>query len=206
MQTSPISTALRYWREPAVFFLFAIMLTGCGGPIAFSGKSALTVVGEPPAPPPPPPRKEEPTPRVELRDNKIEIHEKIQFDFDKATIKEVSFSLLNEVASVIKKNPHIKKIAIEGHASAEGIAGYNLQLSDQRAKAVMKYLVEHGIPKEALTAQGYGVTRPVADNDTDAGREKNRRVEFNITEQDITKKKVEIDPTTGKERVLEVLK
>jgi OOP family OmpA-OmpF porin len=70
----------------------------------------------------------------------------------------------------------------------------------------MKYLVDHGIPKEALTAKGYGVTRPIADNESDAGREKNRRVEFNITEQDITKKKVEIDPTTGKERVLEVIK
>jgi OOP family OmpA-OmpF porin len=110
---------------------------------------------------------------------------------------------LNEVVDVIKKNPHIKKIAIEGHASAEGRADYNLKLSDQRAKAVMKYLVDHGIPKEALTAQGYGVTRPIADNESDAGRETNRRVEFNITEQDITKKKVEIDPKTGKERVLE---
>jgi outer membrane protein OmpA-like peptidoglycan-associated protein len=182
------------------------MLVACGGPVAFSGKSALTIVGQAPRPLPAPRKEEEAKPRVELRDNKIEIHEKIQFDFDKATIQDVSFSLLNEVRDVIKKNAHIKKIAIEGHASAEGGAAYNLELSDQRAKAVMRYLAEHGIPKEMLTAKGFGVTRPIADNETDTGREKNRRVEFNITEQDITKKKVEIDPRTGKERVLEEIK
>jgi OOP family OmpA-OmpF porin len=200
MQTPPKQTHRRRssWSVALVFAGGA--LAGCGGPTVFSGKSALSVVGDLP---PPLPKAEAPKPRVELRDNKIEIHEKIQFDFDKATIKEISFSLLNEVADVIKKNPHIKKIAIEGHASAEGGADYNLQLSDRRAKAVMKYLVEHGISQDMLTAKGFGVTRPVADNDSDAGREKNRRVEFNITEQDITKKRVEIDPRSGKERALE---
>jgi outer membrane protein OmpA-like peptidoglycan-associated protein len=205
MQTSPNPETGRRSSSPIALVLIGCVLVGCGGPIVFSGKSPLAVVGEPP-PPPPAPQKEAPKPRVELRDNKIEIHEKIQFDFDKATIKEVSFSLLNEVVDLIKKNPHIKKVSIEGHASVEGGADYNLRLSDQRSKAVMKYLVDHGISKEMLAAKGYGVTRPVADNETDAGREKNRRVEFNITEQDITKKKVEVDPTTGKERVLEETK
>jgi OOP family OmpA-OmpF porin len=203
MQTPERQTFIRRSSWLVALVLIGSVL-GCGGPTAFSGKSALAVVGDlPPPPPPPPPKPEAPKPRVELRDNKIEIHEKIQFDLDKATIKEVSFSLLNEVGDVIKKNPHIKKIAIEGHASAEGSADYNLRLSDRRAKAVMKYLVDHGISKDMLTATGYGVTRPIADNDTDEGREKNRRVEFNITEQDITKKRVEIDPTTGKEKVLD---
>jgi OOP family OmpA-OmpF porin len=121
---------------------------------------------------------------VEVKDDRIQINEKIQFDFDKATIKEVSHSLLNEVVDVIKKNPHIKKIAIEGHASAEGGADYNLSLSDRRAKAVMKYLVDHGIVQGMLTAQGFGATKPLGENDTEPGREKNRRVEFNIVEQD----------------------
>jgi len=140
---------------------------------------------------------------VELRDNKIEIHEKIQFAVNKATILEASFGLLDEIAGVIKKATNAKKIAIEGHASAEGNKALNLKLSDDRAKSVMKYLVDHGVEKERLTAKGYGSTKPIADNDTEEGREKNRRVEFNIVEQAVTQKKVEIDPKTGKEKVVE---
>jgi OOP family OmpA-OmpF porin len=116
---------------------------------------------------------------------------------------EASFSLLDEIAGVIKNAPHIKKVAIEGHASAEGNKAVNLKLSDDRAKSVMKYLVDKGIEKERLTAKGYGSTKPIAENDSEEGREKNRRVEFNIVEQDVTQKKVEIDATTGKEKVVE---
>jgi OOP family OmpA-OmpF porin len=163
----------------------------------------------PPPPPPPPPKKEEPPPppaRVEVRDNKIEIHEKIQFDHAKATIKPESHDLLNEIVDVIKKNPHIKKVSIEGHASSDGDAAFNKKLSGERAKSVMKYLVDKGIAAEALQSKGFGSEKPIATNDTEDGREKNRRVEFNIIEQDITKKKVEIDPATGKEKVLETTK
>lgn len=184
----------------------AFVLSACGGgTLAFQGANAIAVTGTPPAPPPPPPKKEEPPappPRVEVRDNKIEFKEKIQFETNKATILPQSFSLLDDIVKVIKENPHIKKIAIEGHASAEGDAKHNLTLSDERAKSVMKYCVDHGIDAARLAAKGFGVTRPIADNATEEGREKNRRVEFNIVEQDITKKKVEIDPTTGKERIV----
>jgi OOP family OmpA-OmpF porin len=138
-----------------------------------------------------------------VRDNKIEIHDKIQFDYDKATIKEASFDLMNEIASVITKNPQIKQIRIEGHASSDGEAKHNMKLSDERAKSVMKYLTEHGIPAKELVAKGYGVERPIADNATSEGREKNRRVEFVIVEQDVTKKRVEIDAKTGAEKVVD---
>jgi OOP family OmpA-OmpF porin len=187
----------------------ALSLIACGGQTAFSGKVPLVVPGDappPPKPPPPPPKKEEPPkppPRVELRDNKIEITEKIQFEVGKAIIKPESFGLLDEIVTVIKGNPHIKKMAIEGHASAEGDPKANKKLSDDRAKAVRQYLVDHGIAADMLTAKGYGSEKPIAPNDTDEGKEKNRRVEFNVTKQDVTKKKVEIDPTTGKEKVVE---
>jgi outer membrane protein OmpA-like peptidoglycan-associated protein len=196
---------------PIAMLAGAVLLTGCGSPIVFEGQSALGVPGTPPPPPPPPPPPEpeapppppEPPPRVEVRDNMIEIREKIQFEYNSSRIKEESHSLLNEIADVIKKNPHIKKIAIEGHASAEGGAAYNLRLSDQRAKAVMQYLVDQAkIPAASLTAKGYGVTKPIADNDTEEGREKNRRVEFNIVEQDVTRRRIEIDPKTGQEKVI----
>jgi OOP family OmpA-OmpF porin len=146
---------------------------------------------------------EAPPPRVEVRDNKIEIHDKIQFDHNLATIKEVSFGLMDEIASVIAKNPQIKRIRIEGHASSEGKAKRNRKLSDDRAKAVMKYLSDHGIAPGALVAVGYGADRPIADNTTEEGREKNRRVEFVILEQDVTHKKVEVDAQTGAEKVVE---
>jgi OOP family OmpA-OmpF porin len=178
--------------------------SGCGGVTEFRGTATQSIVGTLPPPPPPPPKVEAPPPRVEVRDNKIEIHEKIQFDHNKATIKPESHGLLDEVVEVIKKNPHIKKISIDGHASAEGNAAANKKLSDDRAKSVMAYLVGKGIAAAQLSAHGWGSEKPIADNGTEEGREKNRRVEFNIVEQDVTKRKVELDPVTGKEnKVLE---
>jgi OOP family OmpA-OmpF porin len=158
--------------------------------------------------PPPPPAAEpepepEPPPRVELKDNKIEIHEKVQFEYNSANILEVSHSLLNEVGDVIKKTPRIKKIQVEGHVSSDGSDDYNMRLSDKRAKAVRAYLITQGVAKEKLVAKGFGETKPIADNETEAGREKNRRVEFNIVEQEVIQKKVQIDPETGEETVLE---
>ena len=173
----------------------------------FQGAGAIAIVGTPPAPPaPPPPAKEEPPappPRVEIRDNKIEFKEKIQFENNKSVILPESFSLLDDITKVFKDNENIKKVSIEGHASAEGDPKRNLTLSDERAKSVMKYIADHGIDAKRMTAKGFGITKPIADNTTEEGKEKNRRVEFNIIEQDVTKKKVEIDPKTGKEKVVE---
>jgi len=220
-----------------------IALVGCGGvPVPFSVGQSFAIAGTPPPPPPPPPPKPveppKPPPRVELRDNKIDFKEKIQFEVNKAIIKPESFSLLKEIADVIKKNPQVKHISIEGHASAEGDAKANKKLSDDRAKAVMKhkksarieisghtdnvgnkkankilserraqacrgYIIGKGIDAARLTAKGWGIEKPIADNATEEGREKNRRVEFLVIEQDVTQKKVEIDPTTGKEKVVE---
>lgn len=181
----------------------ALMLGACGGEMPFSGQ--IKVAGDPP-PPPPPPKPEPPPPppkRVEVRDNKIEIREKIQFEYNKSDIKEESFDLMNEITQVVKDNPHIKKVSIEGHTDSDGSDAYNKKLSDDRAKAVMKYLVDHGIDAGRLAAKGYGEEKPIATNDTDEGKATNRRVEFNIVEQDVTQKKVEIDPKTGKETVIE---
>ncbi len=185
----------------------AMLSIACGGTMAFQGQNSIGVVGTPPAPPPPPPPEEPPPPpaRVEVRDNKIEIKEKIQFEYNKAVILPASFGLLDEIKDVITKNAHIKKISIEGHASSEGDPKHNLKLSDERAKSVMKYLVDKGVDAGRLTAKGFGITRPIADNATEEGKEKNRRVEFLIVEQDITQKKVEVD-ASGQEKVVEVNK
>jgi OOP family OmpA-OmpF porin len=188
-------------RNVLMILLVAGAVGGCGKTVEFQGKTTLAVAGTPPPLPPPPPPAA--PPRVEVRENKIEIHEKIQFDYDKATIKPASFDLMNEIASVITKNPQIKRIRIEGHASSDGNAAHNKKLSDERAQSVMKYLTGHGVTASGLTAVGYGIEKPIADNGTEEGREKNRRVEFTILEQDVTEKKVEVDAKTGTEKVLE---
>lgn len=194
----------RFLRHAVAASLF-VGLAACGGTTTFQGAQAFTVAGTPPpAPPPPKIEAAKPPPRVELRDNKITIRDKIQFEVNKSDIKSESFSLMKEIADVIKKNPQIKKLSIEGHASSEGDPGYNKRLSQARAKAVMTYLVQkEGIDANKLSSKGWGAEKPIADNATEDGREKNRRVEFLVTEQDVTKKKVEIDPKTGKEKVIE---
>lgn len=177
-------------------------LAACA-PTVFADNSAMTIIGDPPPPPPKPEVVEKPK-RVEVTDDAVVINEKIEFEQDKAVIREVSFDLLREVAETILEHKHIKKVSIEGHASSEGDDNYNMKLSDRRAKAVMQHLIEKGgVPKEMLVAKGFGETRPIASNDTEEGREDNRRVEFIIIEQDVTQKKVEVDPETGEQKVIE---
>jgi outer membrane protein OmpA-like peptidoglycan-associated protein len=189
--------------------LLALPALACG-PTIFADTNALTVVGEPPAPPPPPPEPEpepepEPPPqpkRVEVTAAAIVINEKILFEIDKAIIRPESFDLMNEITSVVQDNPRIKKISIEGHTDDTGKAGYNKKLSQRRADSVMKYLVEHGVAAERLVAVGHGEDKPMVPNDSAENKEKNRRVEFIIVEQDEVTEVVEIDPETGEKRVV----
>ena len=168
---------------PLILMCMTLGAAACGGTVAFQGQKSLVVTGSSPAPPVASAALAAPArQRVAVHANKIEIDEKIQFEHDKATILEASYGLLNEVTDVIKNNPQIKKILIEGHASSEGDAAYNLKLSDERAKAVMKYLEDHGIAKARLSSKGFGSKEPIADNKTEEGREKNRRVEFTIVD------------------------
>jgi outer membrane protein OmpA-like peptidoglycan-associated protein len=201
MQTSP--KRLLALSTRALALGLALALGACGGVIAFSDTSSIAVTGTPPKPPEPP--KEEPPPppkpkRVEVTADKIVIHEKIQFDLNKATIKSDSHELLGEIVDVFKENPHIKKVSIEGHTDDQGADAYNKKLSDQRAKSVLDYLVEKGIDAGRLTSKGFGETKPIATNDTPEGQEQNRRVEFIITEQEEITKTFEIDPKTGKKK------
>lgn len=175
-----------------------LLLAACG-PQVFESASAKII--EPSAPPVAveAPKEE---PRVEVTDDKIIIREKVQFDFNKATIKPESDDLLAEVAKVINDNQQIKKIRVEGHASSEGDHGYNVKLSKSRAKAVLDHLVKKGkVDKKRLESEGYGPDRPIGSNDTETGREANRRVEFTILEQEYTVTKKTVDPETGEEKI-----
>lgn len=103
----------------------------------------------------------------------------IFFDLDKYEIKKISEPELNKVVSFLKENPEIQ-IAINGHTDNQGSADYNLELSSKRAKAVYNYLVEAGISADRLQSRGYGQSKPVTTNDTEEGRQKNRRIAFEI--------------------------
>ena len=118
---------------------------------------------------------------VVVTDKKIEIKQTVYFDFNKATIKPVSFELLNQVAQALTDNPKIK-VEVGGHTDSIGDDNYNLKLSQKRAESVKAYIVKRGIDAGRMDPKGYGENVPIADNRTKEGRDQNRRVEFVITE------------------------
>ncbi|MES2731841.1 MAG: OmpA family protein [Bacteroidota bacterium] len=103
----------------------------------------------------------------------------IFFDFDKSVLKDESKGELQQVIQLLNDSPTMK-IVISGHTDNIGTEGYNQELSERRAKAVIDYLISRGIPNRRLNYKGYGTTRPVADNTTDEGRQLNRRTEFEV--------------------------
>lgn len=120
---------------------------------------------------------------VRVTDQEILILQQVQFDTAKATIRKVSDPLLDEVANVFKEHPEITKIEIQGHTDNKGTPALNEKLSQARAESVMKALVKRGIDAARMTAKGYGQNKPIATNDTDEGRQQNRRVQFVILEK-----------------------
>ena len=112
--------------------------------------------------------------------SEIQILKTIEFATGKATILPKSFPIVDEVVRLVKVNPDIAHLDIEGHTDNKGSDELNERLSGERAHAVLKYMVEHGIAEGRLSAAGYGPKRPIADNNTADGRQRNRRVEFHI--------------------------
>lgn len=101
----------------------------------------------------------------------------VLFDFNKSMLKPESDAVLQRVADLLTKSPSLK-IEVQGHTDNVGSDTYNQTLSEARAQSVVAWLTAHGVTADRLTAKGYGKTRPVADNGTDEGRAKNRRVEI----------------------------
>jgi OOP family OmpA-OmpF porin len=120
-----------------------------------------------PAPvPPPPPVKE-----------KVTITLNVQFDINKAIVKDKYYDDIKRVSDFMKEFPNTAA-SIEGHTDNIASAAYNQKLSEKRATSVRQYLIDKfGIDGSRITAIGYGLTKPIAGNDTEEGRQKNRRVE-----------------------------
>ncbi|MBN94790.1 MAG: hypothetical protein CL928_12085 [Deltaproteobacteria bacterium] len=118
-----------------------------------------------------------------VRGDKILILEKIHFTPREAQIVERSLQVLESVRDRLLENPSILKVRIEGHTDEQETPAYNQQLSEERARAVMRQLMMSGVEGARMEAVGYGETRPFGDNTMEAGRALNRRVEFFILEQ-----------------------
>jgi OOP family OmpA-OmpF porin len=101
----------------------------------------------------------------------------VEFDTDKAVVKDEYRNEINKVADFMKTYPKTTAV-IEGHTDNVGTAEYNQKLSDARANSVRQYLINNfGIKASRLTAVGYGLTKPIASNNTEEGRQENRRVQ-----------------------------
>ncbi len=107
----------------------------------------------------------------------------VRFDTDKAIVKEQYHKDLQSIANLLKYRPNLT-ITIEGHTDNVGNDDYNQKLSEKRANSIRQYLIDKfGIDGSRLTAVGYGASKPIASNDTEEGRQINRRVQavFNVT-------------------------
>ena len=152
--------------------------------------TAMDVKARPPPPPPPPPPAPVVTAKAKLVEKKIEVTEVVYFAVNKADIDPKSFDLLNDVATIMKGNPQVRKVRVEGNASKDPMsakrkdgAEYNRKLSQARADSVKAYLVKQGVAADRLETVGNGWERPVAPNDTKEGRAKNRRTDFVVLDQ-----------------------
>ena len=123
---------------------------------------------------------------VRVEGTQIILLQQVSFETARDEIKSDSFGLLGQVASVLTQHPEIARVAVDGHTDTRGAEKANVNLSQRRALAVVRWLTEHGIDARRLEARGFGPRRPISDNKTDAGRASNRRVEFLI------KKKTEL--------------
>lgn len=121
---------------------------------------------------------------VTVDKKEIKIKQQVHFAVDKAVILGDSVALLEEVADVLINTPRIKRIEIQGHTDNTGSKEHNMELSQARAEAVRAFLIKAGVEPSRLEAKGYGQTKPIAPNINEAGRAKNRRVQFVIQEQE----------------------
>jgi len=109
------------------------------------------------------------------KDGRVALY--VNFDFAKATLKPDAQPIIAQVVALLKRNPDLS-VSIDGHTDAIGLHDYNVKLSQDRAASVVAAIVAAGIDGGRLKSAGYGPDKPIAPNDTDEGRAKNRRVEL----------------------------
>jgi OOP family OmpA-OmpF porin len=103
----------------------------------------------------------------------------VLFDFDKTNIKPEAAAILDRLVAFMNENKD-RRVALSGHTDSIGTEKYNQGLSERRAASVKNYLVKKGVDGSRVTSQGFGESKPIADNKTKEGRAKNRRVEIKV--------------------------
>ena len=134
-----------------------------------------TAAGKTKAPPPPPPPPPPPAPKVE----RTILLDDVLFDFDKSTVKPEAAAILDRLVAFMNENKNAK-VSLSGYTDNIGTEAYNLKLSDRRWMSGRDYLVKKGVDSGRVSGQGFGETKPIADNKTAEGRAKNRRVEIKV--------------------------
>ncbi|UAX00025.1 OmpA family protein [Halopseudomonas nanhaiensis] len=149
-------------------------MAGVGLGLNFGSSTAPVAQAAPePAPAPAP----APAPEPEMQNVRVELD--VKFDFDKATIRQEYRDDIRSLAEFMKTYPDVST-SVAGHTDSIGSDQYNQKLSEERAKSVRQALIEEGVDGSRLEAVGYGEARPIADNDTEEGRQMNRRVEADV--------------------------
>ena len=116
---------------------------------------------------------------IQFLPSKTFVLDDCNFETGKATLEPESYTVLDELVAYLKRKSD-ERIELGGHTDNVGSAAANLKLSDERANAVRNYLLARGIEEDRVTAKGYGMTVPIADNKTEEGRAQNRRTEVKI--------------------------
>ncbi|MEB2327836.1 MAG: OmpA family protein [Pseudomonas sp.] len=155
-------------------------MAGVGVGLNFGGGARQVAAVEPtPEPAPAPIVDTEPEPAPEV----VRVELDVKFDFDKSRVREESYGDIKNLADFMQQYPQTST-TVEGHTDSVGTDQYNQRLSERRAEAVRDVLVnQYGVEGGRVNSVGYGESRPVADNATDAGRQINRRVEAEVEAQ-----------------------
>ena len=109
------------------------------------------------------------------RDGHVSLY--INFDTGKSVIRDESMPIIDQIVQMLNSNPELK-LSVEGHTDNVGSPASNKTLSEARAKSVVSAIVSQGVAADRLSPDGFGQDKPIADNSTDEGRAKNRRVEL----------------------------
>src|SRR3984885_16127740 len=182
MRKSNVSTAIL----AALLVAAASASTGC------AGHAEVAVAPPPPAPPPPPPPPapeppaDAPEPPPAFHGAQLDLPGEVEFDVGSAKIQETerTHHMLHRVVRLLQKYPNITEVRVEGHTDSDGDAQANKVLSQQRASAVVAWLVAKGVDPARVHPVGCGATDPLAPNSSPENKAKNRRTEFDVTRLD----------------------